>query len=344
MSETMRKEEHKRQCRQRRQRLRLPSSATQALQQGQEKLNALSKPRAWALPQTTIPAEVTHYRQRNRALRTLKRRGPLPSHSETDVAATAPELALKIDAALNFAELSHGADPFVKPILLYYSCAHLCGVYTRAYLNWQHDKHAHGLRCTGAACPSDVGSTKLTVESQGLFPLLATTCFLMSGAPSCFCELVTYSSTPTGYTGAGEHLENFGKTEVAEPLTCLTLDNLANFDYPKELRKVRLRHGFHKFNGLATTAFLVDVMTLFLASSLARYDVLAWREVLDGKSNSYRIHFEETFNRFEAFTIDRLLECLEDPSVTLDAAVTPCEHSPYSHDDRRFGGIDPNCA
>lgn len=44
----------------------------------------------------------------------------------------AEELPLKIDAALSFAELGERADPLVKPILLYYACAHLCGVYSRS--------------------------------------------------------------------------------------------------------------------------------------------------------------------------------------------------------------------
>lgn len=327
--------------RQRRQRLRLPHSAAQALREGHEALDALCRPCAWALPPTGLAQEVAHYSKRHGE---LGRRGPVPTYRTSGVELDALELAVKIDAALHFLELSHGADPFVEPILLYYSCAHLCGVYTRAYLEWQHDSLTHGLSCRKAASPSDVGSTKVTVKSAGQFPRLATTCFLMSGAPSCFCELVTYSSRPTAQTGPGELLENFSKTEVGQPPGPLTLDHLTNFDYAKELRQVRVRHGFHKFRGLATTAFLVDVMSLFLAGWLARYDVLGWQEVLEGKSNSYYLHFQNTFGRFRSFTADRILRCLEDPSISLDTSITAYEPSPYSHDDRRFGRMDPNYA
>ena len=44
---------------------------------------------------------------------------------------------------------------------------------------------------------------------------------------------------------------------------------------------------------------LLVLLSLFLASCLARYDILAWRQVLDGEDNDYRLHFEQTFERFQ---------------------------------------------
>ena len=97
------------------------------------------------------------------------------------------------------------------------------------------------------------------------------------------------------HTEPGGFLEKFGKNEEGVPVTVLTLDELLNFDFGRRLQAIRSHFGFHKFKGLPTTAFLIDIIILFVASSLARYDVLGWQQVLDGKNNSYRIQFEEAF-------------------------------------------------
>ena len=113
-------------------------------------------------------------------------------------------------------------------------------------------------------------------------------------------------------------------------------------NYGECLKLVRTAHGFHKFKGLPTTAFLVDVITLFVASSLARYDVLGWKSILEGKNNSYRIYFEETFKRFQSFAIDALMAVLENPLIDFDNRTLPSQPSPYSHDDRTRFENDPN--
>jgi hypothetical protein len=182
----------------------------------------------------------------------------------------------------------------------------------------------------------------MKVERAGQFPRLATTCFLLTGRPSCFTALVTYSTSPIKQTGPGESLESFAKRETGEPIQHVTLAELAAFDFSTRLRPVRERHGFHKFKGLPTTAFLIDVITLFLASSLARYDVLGWRQILEGRDNSYRIHFEETFDRFQTFTIDILLAILENPLLHFDSRLIFSQPSPYSHDDHSRFEKDPN--
>jgi hypothetical protein len=319
--------------------LRLPYSAHQILGQSLAKLAATEISRSWTLPPTRFPDEVLHYSSRHKA---LGLKGPLPIVRSTLNSAFAEELALKIDSSLNFLELAANADPLVKPILLYYSCAHVCGVFTRAFLEWQQDRRTHGLCCSHK--PGNVAKTEVSIAEKGQFPRLATACFLLSGMPSCFSELVAYSSSPTAHTNKGELLESFGKTELGAPVRKLALDELVAIDYGSRLKAVRERHGFHKFKGLPTTAFLFDVITLYVGSSLARYDVLGWREILEGKSNSYRIHFEEAFDRFQNFTINSLLAMLENPLLTFDDRIIPSQPSPYSHDDHSRFKDDPNHA
>jgi hypothetical protein len=141
---------------------------------------------------------------------------------------------------------------------------------------------------------------------------------------------------------AGELLHNFGKDELGAPLKSLTLAKLTAFDFGANLQAVRQRHGFHKFRGLPTTAFLIDVLTLFVGSSLARYDVLGWKQVLDGKDNSFRIHFEETYERYLTVGLDVLLASLDEPLGDFDRRLLPSQPSPYSHDDHFRFKKDPN--
>jgi len=153
---------------------------------------------------------------------------------------------------------------------------------------------------------------------------------------------VTYSCQPTTHVGPGGLLENFGKDELGAPIPRPSLHELANFDFGMRLKAVRGRHGFRMFRGLPTTAFLLDVVTLFLGSSLARYDVLGWKRILEGKDNSYRIHFEEAYERFLTSGIDLLLASLESPLQDFDRRLIPSQPSPYSHDDESRFAKDPN--
>ena len=318
--------------------LRLPHSASPILIESQNKLFAIVSSRAWALPSTKLIDEIQHYSSRHRAL-SLK--GPRPILRNPLTPISAEELALKIDISLKFLELAINADLVIKPILLYYSCVQICGVYTRVFFDWQNDSRGHGLKCSHES--GNVANTKVHIDHKGQFPRLAATCFLLSGMPSCFSELVTYSSEPTLHIGPGELLEKFGKIEIGYPITELTLDELVTFDYGKRLKNVREQHGFHKFKGLPTTAFLIDVIALFVGSSLARYDVIGWKNIVDGKNNSYRIFFEEAFERYQEKTIHYLLKMLENPDFSFDQSFTPTQPSPYSHDDRSRFKNDPNC-
>jgi hypothetical protein len=317
----------------RRGRVRLPFTMARLLAESLSQVRAAEKRRAWTLPATMLADEVAHYSSRHKV---LNLKGPRPRLKEALADGEAEEYAIKIDASLKFLELATGSDLLVKPILLYYSCAHLCGVFTRAFFQWEQDSRHHGIEYR-------VASKEVEIK-QGQFPRLATACFLLDGMPSCFSELITYSTTPHEHTHPGGLLAEFVKTQKGEPLKKLTVAELASFEFERHLRDLRLRHGFHKFKGLPTTAFLVDVLTLFVASAMARYDVLGWRAIIEGRDNSHRIHFEETFRRYERFTVDRVLLMLESPLTTFDDALTPTLPSPYSAGDQTRFRRDPNSA
>ncbi|MDH4273817.1 MAG: hypothetical protein OEW08_02135 [Gammaproteobacteria bacterium] len=320
----------------RRQEFRLPFTAHDRLEISHATLMSTNISRSWLLPETQYRDEITHYYNK---LINLGISGPRPILRTKLEKRTSEELAIKIDAALNFSALAENSDEIIKPILLYYSCVHLCGVYTRAFFDWKGDKLHHGLKCS---YNKNVGETIIGVNEVGQFQRLASTCFLLTGQPNCFSDLVTYSQPPTAQTGAGELLEKFGFSEIGAPIKQLTLDELVHFNFGGELKKIRNRHGYHKFNGLSSTAFLIDIITLFVGSWLARYDVLGWKQVLEGKNNSYRIHFEDTFDRFQFFMIDALLARLDEPLSDFSKRLIPSIPSPYSLDDHTRFKNDPN--
>src|SRR6516162_9796266 len=161
----------KRRISKRRQALRLPYSARNVLSGGLKTLiESTSVSRAWGPAPTSFSVEVDHYRSRHDA---LGLKGPRPKLRSEVTARVAQEQALKIEAGLNFAELSEHADPFVKPILLYYACAHLCGVYSRTFFDWECDKRGHGLQCNHE--DQDVSATSVTVAKSGQFTRISVT-------------------------------------------------------------------------------------------------------------------------------------------------------------------------
>lgn len=320
----------------RRRQLRLPHSASFILREGLAKLRKMNRSVSWGLPETPFSDEVLNYYQRHNSLQLS---GPRPKLRRALDDSFAEEQAIKIDAGLSFAALAESADPLVRPILLYYSCMHFCGVFTRAFFDWENDNRSHGLACRH--CHGNVSNTEIEVNN-GQFPRLVATCFLLDGQPSCFSTLVTYSAKPMFQTGPGELLENFCKREQGNPIKNISLDQLVNFDFGAALSCVRQHHGFNKFKFLPSTAFLIDVISLFVGSSIARYNVLGWRNILEGRDNSYRVHFEETYERFQTYTIDALLAILEDPSRTWGKPLFLSVASPYSHRDHYRFKDDPN--
>jgi hypothetical protein len=314
--------------------LRLLVTAKRILGDAIKNLNTDTRSRSWTLPATTLADEVSHYQARHSELALP---GPRPRLDNRRKLAAA-EVALKIDAAAKLRDLGAAADPLIKPVLLYYSAAHVLGAYSRAFLGWDGNVEKHGIRCVRNL---DLGQMSMQIEDDGFFPRLSTTLFLLTGSVTVFAELVTFSTRPTAHTAQGELLEKFCTEEVGNSIKKLTLNDLANFDFPAHLHVVRERHGFHKFKGLAGTALQIDILALFVASWLARYDIRGWKTVLDGDKVDYRVFFDEVFDRYVDFTFSATLDRLADPLLPWDQARSPREINPYSHHNLRFSG-DPD--
>lgn len=314
------------------QNLRLPITAKQVLNDATRTLNVDMRARSWALPATSVPDEVSHYVARHSALGLT---GPRPHVKKQQTSTQTTDIALKIDAAAKLRDLGAVADPLIKPILLYYSAAHMLGAYSRAYLDWEGRIEKHGIRCRRN---SDLDRMPVEIEKDGFFPRLGTALFLLSGSATPFVQMVSYSAKPTAHTGQGELLEKFCAEEVGDPISVLTLNDLANFDYAAQLGVVRARHGFHKYRGLAGAAVQIDTLALFVASWLARYDTVGWKTVLDGVCVDYRSFFEDVFDRYVNFMFEAALDRLVDPQLPWDQARSTGGVNPYSPDDPRFGG------
>lgn len=314
--------------------LRLPSSAHGILSNTLQILTSVKRSPSWALSETSVQEEIDYYSSEHMR---QKLTGPRPLLRKSIGEQNAETIALKIDAGLAFIESAATAHPYVKPIQLYYGVVQLAGAWSRAFVDWKQDKNGHGLECTHISEISGVSDTQVTIAQKGFFPRLSTTLFLMKGMPSRFTELVAYKAAPVAHTGVGEVLENFCKCDSADPTRKLTLSQIATYDFHGETENLRSRYGYHKFYGFPQQPFLIDIMSLFLASSLARYNVVGWREVLEGKSNNYRIHFEQVFERTTKNIVPVLLESFENPFVPLDRPTADGSRSPYQSGHPRFG-------
>jgi hypothetical protein len=317
--------------------MRLPFTLNKILTDRHLELTNAFSSRSWALPETSFVSEVDHYSKR---LRILKPKAEVPALIPAVEPQHSEEIALRIGSALDLASLAERADPMIRPIILYYSCAHLVGAYGRAYLSWENDKRGHGLTCRHKS--REVESTEVSCEHRGLFAKTAASLFLYTGEVTPFTSIVTFASSPTQWTGAGEYLENFGINEVGAPLGTLKLSEISAFDYSARLRTVRVHHGFHKFRGLPSTALLMDIIVLFLAGSMARYDILGWKSVQEGRSNPFRSLFEETYERYITFGMDAILRGIENPFNGPGDRLIRSQPSPYSHDDHSRFATDPN--
>lgn len=311
--------------------LKLPYTAKNILQDSLNQLNNLSRSLTLHLPETKFVDEVIHYSERSQV---LTKKLSYPKLKKTIGLPAAKDLSTRLNIALRLIDLSKTVDKLIEPIILYYGCVQLCGIFTRAYFDWENDRQGHGV--SFVLSNEGVGEVSIKIEDHGMFPRLAATCFLRSGYPSCFTRCVTYLTKPISHNGPGEQLEHFGKCELGDPLRKITLQEIANFDYAKHVKKVLKKHGFHQFNGLTDTAFLIDIITLYLASMFARYNTLRWQEILDGETNPYRLHFDQTFERFRNFTTDRIVLMIGDVECQLDSWIGNIQCSPYSERDKRF--------
>jgi hypothetical protein len=191
--------------------LKTPYTCREVLGYSLSKIRSSEFCRAWALPATRFVDEVRHYAERHKE---LKCKGESPTLRKELTEDEALELALKVQAGVTFLKLGRSADPMVRPVLLYYGASHLLGVYARAFFTWEYGRKkkgiGHGMRCRRSEV---VGDTHVTVEATGVFPRVVTTLFLLTGMPTPFTELVTYSARPTAHSGPGGLLEHFGNIE-----------------------------------------------------------------------------------------------------------------------------------
>lgn len=314
----------------RRRALQLPFEMKRVLEKALNSLSASRESRSWTVPETSFREEIDLY-QKEHSL--LKQKSPCPKLRTSISDAHAIEMAVKVRASLNFIELGQQADPIVKPILLYYGCIHLVGVWARSFFEWKNDKHSHGLAWSRG---NYLDECSVLTEVSGSFARAAVSCYIFKGQVGCFTPLVTFRGRPTEHTRKGGLLENFGVHKTRDPLKVLSLRDLADYAPLKTLNEINKYFGLHKNDGLPTTLFLLDIITLFMASSMARYDILRWKEVLDGETNNYRLHFEDVFDRVSSFSADLLLSLLEDPTSNFKRNLVYGFESPYSRYPRFF--------
>lgn len=319
--------------------LALPHSAERILGQSLSYLHTASGSRGWSLPSTTFSSEVEFYRLQHQASGI---KGPRPELRSTMDRKTAEDLALKLDASFEFVEMSQRASPYVSPILLYYGAAHATGAYSRAFFSWRKDSQKHGVAIVHKQ--GNLAETAIRIEDSGHFKRLVATTFLLTGNPILYSELVTYAGVPEAHTEPGGLLEAFCQSRARQLPSTLTLGNLMQVNLREEVEKLRLEMGFHKWWGLPATLFVWDFLLILVASSLARYDVVGWRSVLEGKENDYRLRFDAAFERFRDAGFSHVAYTLSEPRVFWGVPVeSPADpevswnvdvqkpYSPYSH-------------
>lgn len=293
--------------------LSLPKACEPRLVSSQTQLHQERWVRMWALPPSTTADEVRHYLSRKSALNVG---GPNPVLAGGVNAGRARQLSLRIKGAVSYLELSENADELIQPILLYYAFSNLSGVVSSAFFNWPNQTSGHGLKVQHA---NDIESSTITILLDGSFPRLVASLFLLRGKATPFDRLITYSKSLTHHTGVGELLERFVSKEEGSPRLCMSFDAIRNFDHVEEDEVVKRTHGMHKGTAISETALLLDGLTIYLASSYARYRPVAWRDILDGAATDARMAFDDAFERFKKFGFDRLLATLKHPSDATSA-------------------------
>jgi hypothetical protein len=293
----------------RRRELTLPLSAYRLLKRALEELHSVSGTRLWALRETTIPQEVAFYGAAHQA---RKLPGPVPVLKSVISSSDGEETALRLAAAFEFLEMSRRSSPEVAPVLLHYAAAHATGVYSRAFLDWRADSRKHGIAVTHN---SDTAATEICIQKKGHFPRLAAATFLLTGSPSYFSELVTYAGPPIDHAAPGQPLERFQAIQVG-PLSPrrFTLAELLSLDLRERGEFVKAQFGLWKWRSLPAQLLLYDLLVIMVASNIARYDVLGWRTILDGKHNDLRLRFDACFQRFRGQAFDYLLLGLASPA------------------------------
>lgn len=290
--------------------LSLPMAAERLISTALATLHVAKGGRVWGVQPTTFAEEVDFYRAQHQA---QQLRGPRPTLRSRIDATVAEDSALRLKAAADFMQMAAEATAETSPILLHYGAAHATGVYSRAFFSWQHDSRTHGLAVTHR--PGDLGKTEVRFETTGHFQRLAGASFLLTGSPTPYGELYTYAGAAAADTSPGAPFERFAQTSTGLRPTSTTLDDLLTMDLAAAVERVRSHCGLHKWRGLPTTLFLYDFLLIFLASSVARYDVRGWQSVLEGRRNEYRLRFDAAAERFLAFGLHYVAYSVSEPST-----------------------------
>jgi len=283
-----------------RRRVVLPGPLMDILRRRQDWIHRQNDVRAEGQEGTTIAKEVCHYAEMTGR---LAPKAPSVSNRSTVRLAHAEDLASRLAAAVDYLELARDAAPLIKPVLLYYSCANLTGVLSRAFFEWEPDHLGHGMKVEHHADPT---KTRVRIERNGYFPRLAITLFLLTGRPTPFIPVVAF---------AGEADES--RQVVGDPVRDLSLAELMAFDVTERVDALLQHHGIAKWAhwkgpSYGETAFLLDVLLMYVASSYARYQPARWSMILAGSPGTGEMaaSFGDAFERFDKFGFDRVLSLL----------------------------------
>jgi hypothetical protein len=303
--------------------LSLPFSATRVLASSLVTLRTAVGERAWSLAPTTVESEVARYAAEHVRESAM---GPVPELKAVIDLEAAESTALRLTAGIEFLEMARTASPGVSPMVRYYGAAHVTAALSRAFLEWSSDNRNHGLE---ASHRDPIGNTVLTIKPKGHFRRLVAASFLLNGGPSIFDDLVSFAGQPVANMGPGEALEHFQATNRGAFPSSLTLDGLLRLNLVDLVENLRQSLGLHKWHRLPETLFLYDFLVLFLASSVARYNVIGWREILEGRTNAYRNAFDASFSRIDQFMLPHVVETLYSPSPFWNQR--PTSGGPYSN-------------
>jgi hypothetical protein len=247
--------------------------------------------------------------------------------------AHAEETARNAASGLNLLDLSQGSDPFVKPMLAYYGCAHLLGALSRALIRWRGDLHSHGMRCEFGKTLED---TFVIIEDRGFFRRLANTLAIFGGGHSgggynLFSARDPFDTPLANLAKLRSHpVNNHASRDAVIELLPLpvpdrvSLAALATHDPSLIAHTSRALFRDPAFD-LHATVVLVDVLIVFGAGSLCRYRPILWRKVLEGLTSKTWVDIDAAMDRVTNHLTDGVAKAFLSPT-----GVTGTWGNPYA--------------
>jgi hypothetical protein len=261
----------------------------------------------------------------------------LTAISKDHAEATARNLA----SGLHLLDMSTAADPYVRPMLAYYGCAQVLGAFSRALLRWRGDRHAHGLSCDYRPTP---GVTTVGIEERGFFPRLANTLAIFGGAHSgggynLFSARDASERPVANVPKLREQPVARVRPEEARqlpdqlpPLAVpkrVTLEALTSHD-PSLIAGTVARLTDDPAFDLPATCLLVDVLIVFIAGSLCRYQPIMWRKVLDGTETGISVDVDGALHRVTHHVPDAVARTLISQQGLVSGFGNPYDHQVVS--------------